>query len=616
MRRDKIVLATILSCVVLSFALSLNAQKKSKGAASAPPSAPAVQKPETVDLEFISRLRDEEFRHSKVMDILSDLTDRIGPRLTGSPNMKKANQWSRDQLAQWGLVNAHVEPWGTFGRGWAYQRCEVRMTAPDTVQFLALPNAWTPGTNGAITGEPVHVVANTVEELEKYRGQLTGKIILLGEVRVPDPETHTPTPEEFMAPPAVQNSAPEDKPFFRRYSDADLDRIASYSAPVDARARRAMFLKRYQFQKALEKFLNEEKPAAVLQPTRVPGQDGTIFVQSSGSYEKGKTIAVPVITVALEHYNRAARLVDKKVPVTLEVDVQTQFYDDDDKGYNTVAEIPGTDPKLKDQLVMLGGHMDSWHAGEGATDNGAGVAVAMEAVRLLKQLGIKPRRTIRVALWSGEEQGLLGSRGYVKEHFGSRPEPTDPKEKGLPSFLRREPPGPLTLKPEQKLVSGYFNYDNGTGKIRGIYAQGNAGVAPIFRAWMEPFRDLGMTTLSMRDTGGTDHLSFDAVGIPGFQFIQDPMDYSTLTHHSNLDVYEHIRPDDLKQAAIVMASFVYNTAMRDEMLPRKPIRPEEPKVTLPETPEEKKGEPALPPANPLNPAKPLPGEQKPEAPKQ
>ena len=617
MRTSKILLATIIPCIVLSFVLSLGAQKKKgKDAADQQPTIPAVQKAENVDLEFISRLREEEFRHGKVMDIMSDLTDRIGPRLTGSPNMKKANEWSRDQLAQWGLVNAHVEPWGTFGRGWAYQRCEVRMTSPDTVQFLALPNAWTPGTSGAISGQPVHVVANTTEDLEKYRGKLAGKIVLLGEARVPDPETHTPTPEEFMAPPVVSNPAPEDKPFFHRYSDEDLNRIASYSVPMDPRARRAIFMKRYLFQKALEKFLDDEKPAAVLQPTRVPGQDGTIFVQSSGSYEKGKTIAVPVITVALEHYNRVVRLIAKKVPVTLEVNVQTQFYDDDDKAYDTIAEIPGTDPKLKEQLVMLGGHMDSWHAGEGATDNGAGVAVAMEAVRLLKQLGVKPRRTIRVALWSGEEQGLLGSRGYVKEHFGSRPEPTDPKEKELPSFLRREAPGPLTLKPEQKLVSGYFNYDNGTGKIRGIYAQGNAGVAPIFRAWMEPFRDLGMTTLSMRDTGGTDHLSFDAVGIPGFQFIQDPMDYSTLTHHSNLDVYEHIRPDDLKQAAIIMASFVYNTAMRDDMLPRKPIRPDEPRTPESESGAEKKGEPTPAPSNPLNPSTPMKNSRQPQTPPQ
>ncbi len=601
--------AVVCAIALSSATLALHAQKKSKAAAGGEqPGAPAAQKPESVDLEFIIRLREEEFRHGKVMDIMSDLTDRIGPRLTGSPYMKKANEWTRDQLAQWGLVNSHVEPWGTFGRGWAYQFCEVRMTSPDHVQFLALPNAWTPGTNGPVSGEPVQVIANAAEDLEKYRGKLAGKIVLLGEARIPDPETPKADPDQ---PPTTdaradgpRNSAPTEKPFFRRYDDADLAKIATYMIPGPPDGRRAMYLKRYLLQKAVEKFLNEEKPAVVLQPTRSPGQDGTIFVQSSGSYEKGKTITVPVLTVALEHYNRVVRLLNKKVPVTLEINVQTQFYDDDDKAYNTIAEIPGADPKLKEQLVMLGGHMDSWHAGEGATDNGAGVAIAMEAVRLLKQLGVKPRRTIRIALWSGEEQGLLGSRGYVAEHFGSRPEPTDPKERELPRYLRREAPGPLTLKPEQKLVSSYFNYDNGTGKIRGVYLQENAAAAPIFKAWMEPLRDLGMTTLSMRNTGGTDHLSFDAVGIPGFQFIQDPMDYDTLTHHSNLDVYEHIRPDDLKQAAVIMASFVYHAAMRDEMLPRKPIRPDEPKAES-ESGAEKKGEPAAPPSNPMNPSKPV-----------
>ncbi len=626
MRTRNVFLATIILCIVLSFALSVSAQKKKATAAPATaeaqqPNIPMVQKPDTIDYEFIMRLREEEFRHGKVMDIMSDLTDTIGPRLTGSPNMKKANEWSRDQLAQWRLVNAHVEPWGEFGRGWAYQLCEVRMTAPDFVQFVALPMAWTPGTNGPISGEPVHVVANTAEDLEKYRGKVGGKIVLMGDIRVPDPESPSRgaqlLAEGPMAGQPQTNPAPTDRPFFHRYDDADLERLAQYQIPaaLGGDARRQAFLRRRKFQKALEEFFNQEKPAAVLQPTRTPGQDGTIFVETpiSGSYEKGKTIAVPVVTVALEHFNRAARLVDKKQPVQLEVNVQTRFYDDDDKGYNTIAEIAGTDPKLKEQVVMLGGHMDSWHGGEGATDNGAGVAVAMEAVRLLQVLGVKPRRTVRIALWSGEEQGLLGSRGYAKEHFGGRPE--IPRERDLPSFLRG-PAGPLTLKPEQRLVSGYFNYDNGTGRIRGIYLQENVAVAPIFKAWMEPLRDLGMTTLSMRTTGGTDHLSFDAVGIPGFQFIQDPMDYTTLTHHSNLDVYEHIRPDDLKQAAVIMASFVYNTAMRDEMLPRKPIRPEEPRPAVPETPEEKKGEPAPPPANPLNPAKPMPPEQKPEAPKQ
>ena len=537
----------------------LHAAKKPKVAPAPAVAAPAARAPEIPDLEFITRAREEEFGHGEVMDIMSHLTDDIGPRLTGSPNMKKANEWTRDEFTKWGLVNSHLEPWGTFGRGWAYQLCEVRMVSPDLMQFLALPEAWTPGTNGPIRGEVVQVTASTSADLQKYKGKLGGKIVLMGEARVPDPI---------------------EKPLFSREDDAGLARVAEFEVPAGGPggpinpARRQEFIQRRNFQQELEKFLTEEHVAAVLDITRQPGQDGTIFVQSGGNYEKGKTIGFPKITVSVEHYGRMARLLAKKVTVEVEVNVQAEFYDDDDKAYDTIAEIPGTDPLLKDQLVMLGGHMDSWHGGEGATDNGAGVAVAMEAIRLLKHLGVQPRRTIRVALWSGEEEGLLGSRGYVKEHFGGRPESKNPRDADLPSFLR-PPAGPLQLKPEQKLVSVYFNLDNGTGKIRGVYTQGNGLVAPIFQKWMEPFRDLGMSTLTMRNTGGTDHLSFDAVGIPGFQFIQDEMDYGTLTHHSNLDVYEHIRPADLKQAAVIMATFVYNAAMRDEMMPRKPIRPEE-----------------------------------------
>ncbi len=537
-------------------------KEKPKEAAEA--AAPAVAQPEIPNLEFISRLREEEFSHGQLMDIMSHLADDIGPRLTGSPNMKKANEWTRDQFTQWGLANAHLEAWGTFGRGWAYQLCEVRMIAPDYMQFLALPEAWTPGTNGPIRGEATQLVATTSADLEKYKGKLGGKIVLIGDARIPDPS---------------------DKPLFRREEDADLVKIAEYQIPGGGpggpggpnAANRQTFAQRRQFQQDLEKLLTDEHVMTVLDLTRLPGEDGTIFVQSGGSYDKGKTIGFPRITLAVEHYGRMARLLAKKVPVQVEVNVEAQFYDDDDKGYDTIAEIPGADPKLKDQLVMLGGHMDSWHAGEGATDNGAGVVVAMEAVRLLKKLGVEPRRTIRVALWSGEEEGLLGSRGYVRNHFGGRPESTNPRDQNTPAFMR-PPAGPLELKPEQKLVSVYFNLDNGTGKIRGVYLQGNAAAEPIFAKWMEPFRDLGMTTLTMRNTGGTDHLSFDAVDIPGFQFIQDPMDYGTLTHHSNLDVYEHIRADDMKQAAVIMATFVYNAAMRDEMFPRKPIRPDEPPV--------------------------------------
>ena len=558
------------------FAANLRADKKPKAkpAEASTAAAPAVSKPEIPDLEFVTRLRQEEYGHGQVMDLMSYLTDQIGARLTGSPNMKKANEWTRDKFTKWGLVNAHLEPWGTFGRGWSYQFCEVRMVSPDIMQFLALPEAWTPGTGGPLRAEVTHVIATTTADLEKYKGKLAGKIVLFGEARVPDPS---------------------EKPLFRRDDAEELANIALFERPPlpgspprppgPAGPRREEMMQRFKFQEEFPKFLADEHVAAVLDVTRNPGQDGTIFVQSGGSYEKGKTIAVPRVTLSVEHFGRMARLLEKKVRVEVEMNVETTFYDEDDEAYNTLAEIPGVDPSLKDQVVMLGGHLDSWHAGEGATDNGAGSVVGMESVRLLKKLGVQPRRTIRIALWSGEEEGLLGSRGYVKEHFGSRPESTKPEDQRLPAFMR-PPAGPLELKPEQKQISVYFNLDNGAGMIRGVYLQENAQVKPIFEKWMEPFKDLGMTTLTMRNTGSTDHVSFDAVGIPAFEFLQDPLDYGTLTHHSNLDVYEHIRPGDLQQAATIMADFVYNAAMCDEMIPRKPIRPDDP----PEKPDSVGGE--------------------------
>jgi Zn-dependent M28 family amino/carboxypeptidase len=308
-------------------------------------------------------------------------------------------------------------------------------------------------------------------------------------------------------------------------------------------------------QEKMMKLLREEGTAVLLEPSR--GEHGTLFVGGGGSRSMGSDPALPSLVVAIEHYSRIARLLEKGLPVKLEINIQNRFYEDDSLGYNVVAEIPGTDKKLKDEVVMLGGHLDSWHAGTGATDNAAGCAVAMEAVRILKAIGVQPRRTIRIALWSGEEQGLLGSRGYAQKHFGDR--------------------GTMRLKPEHEKFSAYFNLDNGTGKIRGVYLQGNDAVRPIFEAWLKPFHDLGANTLTIRNTGGTDHLSFDAVGLPGFQFIQDRIDYDTRTHHTNMDVYDHALDGDLIQASVIMASFVYHTAMRDEKLPRKPLpKPEQP----------------------------------------
>jgi carboxypeptidase Q len=535
------------------FAADLHAGKNPKAKSKEATAATATTWPQIPDLEFTTRLRQEEYDYSQVMELMSHLTDNIGARLTGSPDMKKANEWTRDEFIKWGLANAHQEPWGPFGRGWAYQLCEVRMISPDYMQFLALPEAWTPGTDGPLRAEVVRVKASAAADLEKYRGKLAGKIVLFGDDRKPEPE---------------------DKPLFNRATEAELEKTAQYEPGGPPNQRNQDAVKRYQFRADSIKFFTDEKVAAVLDITREPGENGDIQVQAGGPYEKGKTISFPRITLSLEHFGRLARLLERNVPVEVELNVETRFYDDDPMGYNTIAEIPGVDPKLKDQVVMLGGHLDSWHSSEGATDNGAGAIVSMEVVRLLEKLGVQPRRTIRIALWSGEEQGMLGSKGYVSEHFGSRQLSTDPQDQILPEWMRPTQ-GPLRLKPEQKQVSVYFNLDNGPGRILGVFLQENAAVRPIFEKWMEPFRDLGMTTLTLRNTGSTDHISFDDVGIPGFQFIQDGLDYG-LTHHSNVDSYEHIRPEDLKQAATIIAGFVYDAAMCDEMIPRKPIRPEDP----------------------------------------
>lgn len=555
---------------LFAFPLLGQAAKPAKGK-NTPATAPAAPKvdPNAVDWATIARIRNEAFRNSKVMETLSSITDGIGPRLTNSPNMRKANAWTRDELTKFGLENAHLESWGPFGRGWSYDTSSVHMTAPDKAEFIALPKAWTPGTNGPVRGKVMRFRATTNDDLAKYKGKIAGAILLAGEMR---------------------DLVLSSKPLSERYDEKTLAEQAEYEVPGSRppSPAQAAFLaitpeerrRRQQFARDLLKFLEEEKPAVVIEPSRAPGEGGTVFVQGGGSFRKGEPIGPPSLVMNIEHYGRISRLLDRKVDVELEVNVKTDFYEDDLFGYNTVAEIPGSDPALKDQVVMLGGHLDSWHGGTGATDNAAGSAVAMEAVRIIKALGLKPRRTIRIALWSGEEQGLIGSRGYVAEHLASRPENTDPAVQNLPAFMR-PPKGPLQFKPEWDKVSAYFNIDNGSGKIRGIYLQENAAVMPIFKAWMEPFADLGMTVISMRNTGGTDHLSFDAVGVPGFQFIQDGLEYDTRTHHSNMDVYERLQKADLMQMAAIEATFVYQAAMRDEMMPRKPVPPDPPRPATP-----------------------------------
>ncbi len=510
-------------------------------------SAALVFGQEKVDLETISRIRYEGFHNSQVMQFATGLMDSIGERLTGSPNMKRANEWTRDQLTAMGLANSHLEAWGPFGRGWANQYVNARMTSPDIVPLLVYAKAWTPGTNGVVSGKCVRVIIDDKKDFDKYKGKLAGMIVISGADAEAKPITEAP---------------------FKRESDDSLGKIAEYSIASEHTFRYSDYLKRQQFVKDVNQFFADEKVLAVIDHSRTTSGGGTVFVQSGGSYKTGETTTVPQLTMALEHWTRIARLLQQKKEVTLELNVQNTFYDDDPMQYDTIAEIPGTDKK--DEVVMLGAHLDSWHAGTGATDNGAGTIVMMEAMRILKALDVKPRRTIRIGLWSGEEEGLLGSQSYVEHHFGARPPMDEPGMKGMPTLIRREA-GPVTVKPEQAKVSAYFNVDNGTGKIRGIYLQENAAVEPIFEAWMKPFKDLGMTTITMRNTGGTDHLSFDAVGIPGFQFIQDPIEYETRTHHSNMDVYDRLQPDDLKQISVIVASFVYDAAQRDQMLPRKPI---------------------------------------------
>jgi carboxypeptidase Q len=561
-------IACLFPAVLFSAAVLLYAADKPKATpppAAVDPYAEVQPATESIDIGMYQRIRDEGLNHSHVMEFASALMDGIGPRLTASPNAKKANEWTRDTLTKIGLENAHLEDWGEFGMGWQQVNTWARMVSPDTAVLILQSTPWSPATSGPVTGDVVWVDIHEEKDFDKYKGKLTGKIVLYG---------------------AMREVPPVDKPLFERNTEKDLEEIAEFpvspaspGGPREMNPRLRAYLERMRMIDKIAQFFADEKVAAVIEPSRDAknggGSGGTFFDDNGATlgrtpYLADKKVKIPVAVAAIESYGRLYRLVQAHVPVTVEINVDTKFTGDHEHAYNTVAEIPGTDPKLEDQVVMLGGHLDSWIAGTGATDNGAGTVVAMEAVRILKALGVKPRRTIRIALWTGEEQGLFGSKGYCKEHFGSAALSTAPDQMALPEFMRRAT-GPLVVKPEQKLISAYFNVDNGSGKIRGVYTQGNAAVAPIFAQWIAPLKDLGVTTLTMRNTGGTDHLSFDAVGIPGFQFIQDDLDYESRTHHSNEDVVERLQPADLEQIATVEAIFVYNAAMRDQMMPRKPL---------------------------------------------
>ncbi|MGE0103101.1 MAG: M20/M25/M40 family metallo-hydrolase [Blastocatellales bacterium] len=506
-----------------------------------------AQERESLDLATIGKIRDEGLNRSQVMEHIVWLSDVYGPRLTGSPAIRQASKWAQKKFAEWGLTNIREEEFA-FGKGWSLKRFHATMTEPQVSPLIGYPKSWTPGTQGAITAEVVYAPIRSEADFEKYRGKLKGRIALIQ--------------------PARQVRLLDGR-IVLRMSDEDLKEVAT--TPIPRERRRAApsdddasdFQRGRAFQSKLQEFLVSEGVAAVFDrgsdgDMSAGGSDmswmtqktdgGTIFVGSGGPRDGGK--APTSVVLAVEHYNRMVRILERNIPVRVELDIQAEFHDETSpNGFNLIAEIPGTD--LADQIVLIGAHFDSHHSGTGATDNATGSAAMMEALRILKAVGVKPRRTIRIGLWGGEEQGLLGSREYVRRHLAD--------------------PATMALKPEHSKLSAYFNIDNGTGRIRGVWMQGNLGVRDVFEKWIVPLRDLDVTVLGPRSVGSTDHAAFDAVGIPAFQFIQERLEYNSRTHHSNMDVVDHVQRDDMVQMATIAAIFAYNAAMRDGMLPRKAL---------------------------------------------
>jgi carboxypeptidase Q len=480
------------------------------------------------DTAAIGRFREEGAQHSHIMEVLGYLTDVYGPRLTNSPNIREAGEYAVKTLNAWGLANVHQESWGPFGRGWSNELFEANEIAPRHFPLIAYPKAWTPGTSGAVTADAIYAKIEKEEDFAYYRGRIRGMFVLTAPMRAVEPQWDAPA---------------------HRFTDQELVDLAQPrpAEPPPDRAAADRQRKQQEFNAKLVKFLTSEGASAWLEPA--PHEGGTLTVMGGGSRDPNDAPVVPRVAMDIEQYGRIFRTLEKNIPVTLRINIANKFYDENLDSFNIVAEIPGMDKP--EEVVMLGAHFDSWAAGAGATDNAAGSAVVMEAMRILKACNAKMRRTVRLALWTGEEQGLLGSRAYVMQHFADR--------------------SSMQLKPDHARLSAYFNVDNGTGKIRGIYLQGNETARPIFQKWMEPFKPDGMTTLSARGTNGTDHVAFDEVGLPGFQFIQDPVEYETRTHHTNMDVYERIQAADLKQMAVIVASLVYMTANAAELLPRKPL---------------------------------------------
>jgi hypothetical protein len=497
---------------------------------------PWAQVQEPVDFDAVSRIKAEGLERSQVMDTLWHLTDRYGGRLTNSPAMHEAAEWAAGRLREWGIPRVYTENWGEFGQGWANEHIAVNVVEPVAFPLTAFAQAWTPGTDGEVTADAVLAVINNPGDFDDWRGRLEGRVVLASGARDVDVLFD---------------------PLGRRFTDEQLEAVVPERVDPDA-GNGGGGGNAVPFALRRMRFFAEEGVVAVLEPGFGRSDHGTVWV--TGPRQNRDPDAEPIaahVSIPTEQYNRIARLLARDVPVRLTLDVRSRFYADDLSAYNLLAELPGTD--LADEVVMLGAHFDSWHSGTGATDNAAGSAAMMEALRILHASGLPLRRTVRLALWTGEEQGLLGSQGYVAEHFAPR--------------------DTMDLRPGHAGLSAYFNMDNGTGAIRGVYLEGNDAIRPIFRAWMEPLESLGMTTLSMRGTGGTDHLRFDEVGLPGFQFIQDPVEYGTHSHHTQMDLYDRVQAEDLMKNAAIIATFVYHAANRDALLPRQalpaPLPPED-----------------------------------------
>ncbi len=522
-----------------------------------------AQSTERLDFATIAQIRDEGLNRSQVMDHVWRLSEVYGPRLTGGPQILQASDWAIKKFTEWGLSNAHREPF-PFGRGWSLVRFSAHMIEPQVQPLIGFPGSWSPGTNGTVAGEVVLVQIAGEADFARYRGKLAGKFVLTQparEVRMLEGTIisrmgDTEMAEAMTTPiPRARGGRSSTGPGRAgREDDPDEPQPGRGRGGAQLRARTAQFFKSEgvlgAFDRGSDSFMAAVGSNLTFQQQRTDG--GTVFPSSGGSRTGDPAAAVPTVTLAVEHYNRMVRLVEKGIPVKVELNLETTFHEETaPNGFNTIAEIPGTDPALRDEVVILGAHFDSVAAATGATDNATGSAAIMEAARILKTLGVRPRRTIRIALWGGEEQGLLGSRAYVREHFAD--------------------PATMALKPAHAKVAAYFNTDNGTGRIRGVWLQSNLAVRPIFEQWIAPLGDLGVTALAPRSVSQTDHVSFDNVGLPAFQFMVDRLEYNSRTHHSNMDVFDRVQRDDMVQHATVIAVFAYNAAMRDEKLPRKAL---------------------------------------------